>query len=232
MADTDDDEQTMARRPTRHTRGEDGVPAAEAAAEEQRLAERRESWVQAGRTADELAEELDEEELEEELREELELDAREERELRDVRRETDAELADAMRRADMADRNHQQLRARAADERLLARGDSAHAAHLRDGAVGRDDAQSDADLRAADRAQARANSRDRIANDDDRRANWNYAEGREQRSRAEAAVAEAPAAEAVRNGPDEPPVARKNIKRPRRLKEKDSKALRDFGIGD
>ncbi|WP_026163392.1 hypothetical protein [Kribbella catacumbae] len=184
---------------------------------------------------DAIADEQDEEQ-QEQLREELELDAREERELRDLRRErdlNDAELADAMRRADMAERNHQQLRARAADERLLARGDSAHAAHLRDGAVGRDDAQSDADLRAADRAQARANSRDRIANDDDRRANWNYAEGRAQRSRAEAVAAEAPAADAVRNGPDEPPVARKNIKPlRRRQKEKNSKALRDFGIGD
>lgn len=232
MADTDDDEQTMARRPTRHNRGEEGVLAAE----EQRLAERREAWVEAGRTADELEDELDEEQQEQLREEELELDAREERELRDIRREADlndAELADAMRRADMAERNHQQLRARAADERLLARGDSAHAAHLRDGAVGRDDAQSDADLRAADRAQARANSRDRIANDDDRRANWNYAEGRAQRSRAETIAAEAPAAEAVRNGPNEPPVARKNIKPSRRRqKEKNSKALRDFGIGD
>jgi hypothetical protein len=171
---------------------------------------------------------------EQKLDEELELDALEERELIDARRQrerdsaSDADLADAMRRADVAERNHSYLRARAADERLLGHSDTAHAAHLRDGAAGRDDPQSDADLKAADRAQARANSRYRSAADDDRRADWNYAEAREQRSQAE----QAPAAEAVRSAPDEPPVARKNVKRPRQLRKKDPKALREFGLGD
>jgi len=244
MADTDDDEQTIARKPKVAGRGADGVPAL-ATADDERLAERREAWVAAGRSADDFAAgqsadglaaehaEADQQRLDEEL----ELDALEERELIETKRQVnldDAELADAMRRADVADRNHQQLRARAADERLLARDDSAHAGHLRDGAVGHDDTQSDADLKAADRAQARANSRDRIASDDDRRADWNRVEAREERSRAE----QPPAAEAVRNAPDEPPVARKNVKnvknvkRSRRLREKDPKALRNFGLGD
>jgi hypothetical protein len=237
MADTDDDEQTIGRKPKVAGRGADGVPAL--AADDERLAERREAWIAAGRSADDFAaeqsaDELAADEAEEEqllVEEEIELDALEERELRETRRKLDlddAELADAMRRADVADRNHQQLRARAADERLLARNDSAHAGHLRDGAAGRDDPQADADLRAADRAQAMSNYRDRIANDDDRRADWNYAEGRAQRSRAE----QPPAAEAARKAPAEPPVARKNIKRTRKLRKKDPKALRDFGLGD
>lgn len=247
MADTDDDEQTIARKSKVPGRGADAVPAL-AADDERELAERREAWVAAGRSADDVATGRSGDELEagrsadelaaqhaeadrQRLDEDLDLDAIEDRELRQARlrlEENDAEVADAMRRADVAERNHGQLRARAADERLLARGDSAHAAHLRDGAVGRDDSQSDADLKAADRAQARANSRDRIANDDDRQADWNYAEGRAQRSRAE----QAPAAEAVRNGPDEPPVARKNVKRTRRQRQKAPKALREFGLGD
>ncbi|WP_328331265.1 hypothetical protein OHA70_10975 [Kribbella sp. NBC_00382] len=179
-------------------------------------------------TDDELAAKHAEED-EQQFDEEVELDALEERELIDNRRqrEADADIADAMRRADVAERNHGYLRAKAADERLLGHADTAHAAHLRDGATGRDDAQSDADLKAADRAQARANSRYRTAADDDRRADWNYAEGREQRSRAE----QPPAAEAVRSAPDEPPVARKNVKRPRDQRKK-SKALREFGLGD
>ena len=239
MADTDDDEQTIGRKPKVAGRGADGVP--ELAADDERLAERREAWVAAGRsaadfTAEQSADQLaaeDAEETEEELQleEELELDALEARELRETRRKLDlddAELADAMRRADVADRNHQQLRARAADERLLARNDSAHAGHLRDGAAGRDDPQADADLRAADRAQAMSNYRDRIANDDDRRADSYYAEGRAQRARAE----QAPAAEAARKAPAEPPVARKNLKRTRKQRKKDPKALRDFGLGD
>ncbi|MDX6264433.1 MAG: hypothetical protein QOH84_6121 [Kribbellaceae bacterium] len=201
MADTDDDEQTIARRPKVAARGADEIAAQYAEADQQQLDE------------------------------ELELDALDERELLDTRRklerDTDADLADAMRRADVAERNHSYLRARAADERLLGHSDTAHAAHLRDGAAGRDDAQSDADLKAADRAQARANSRYRSAADDDRRADWNNAVGREQRSRAE----QPPAAEAVRNAPDEPPVARKNVKRPRDQQKK-SKALREFGLGD
>ncbi|WBQ05604.1 hypothetical protein [Kribbella sp. CA-293567] len=216
MADTDDDEQIIARKPRVPARGADGVPELAKADDELRV---EEEHAEAGRLRRD---------------EDLELDDREERELREARQrrdqalDNDAEIADAMRRADFAERNHRQLRAKAADERLLARSDSAHAAHLRDGAVGRDDAQSDADLKAADRAQARANHRDRLANDDDRRADWNYAEGREQRLRAE----QPPAAEAVRNAPEEPPVARKNVKRPRRLEKKNSKALRDFGLGD
>jgi hypothetical protein len=252
MADTDDDQQTMARRPRVPARGADGVPE-QATADEERLAERRELWIAAGRSADdfdagrsdeELAAELAEAESQlveekteaEGLRhdEDLALDDHEERELRAARLrrdqalDNDAEIANAMRRADFAERNHRQLRAKAADERLLARGDSAHAGHLRDGAVGHDDPQSDADLKAADRAQARASSRDRIANDDDRRADWNYVEGRAQRS-----LAEQPSpAEAVRNAPEEPPVARKNVKRLRRPEKKNSKALRDFGLGD
>ncbi|MFI5710154.1 hypothetical protein [Kribbella sp. NPDC051620] len=183
-------------------------------------------------TDDELAAKRAEED-QQQFDEEVELDALEERELADTRRriETDADVADAMRRADVAERNHSYLRAKAADERLLGHADTAHAAHLRDGAAGRDDAQSDADLRAADRAQARANSRYRTAADDDRRADWNYAEGRAERSRSE----QAPAAEAVRNAPEEPPVARKNVQPVRRRikdKEKDPKALRHFGLGD
>lgn len=235
MADTDDDEQTIARRPKVPARGADGVPDLAGADER----ERREAWIAAGRSDDELAAGRTAYELaaqhaeadEERLDEELELDALEERELLDTRRklqrDTDADIADAMRRADVAERNHGYLRAKAADERLLGHADTAHAAHLRDGAAGRDDGQSDADLKAADRAQARANSRYRTAADDDRRADWNYAEGREQRSRAE----QPPAAEAVRNAPDEPPVARKNVKRPRDQRKK-SKALREFGLGD
>jgi hypothetical protein len=246
MADTDDDEQTIARRPKVPAWGADGVPDLAPAGER----ERREAWVAAGlsddqlaagRSADELAagrsaEELAAQQAEADQQrrdEELELDALEERELHDTRRklqrETDADVADAMRRADVAERNHGYLRAKAADERLLGHADTAHAAHLRDGAAGRDDAQSDADLKAADRAQARANSRYRTAADDDRRADWNYAEGREQRSRA---AEQPPAAEAVRNAPDEPPVARKNVKRLRHLRKKDPKALREFGLGD
>ncbi|NEA36408.1 hypothetical protein [Streptomyces sp. SID13031] len=201
MADTDDDEQTTARRPK--------VPARGAELAAQRA-------------------EADREQVDEEL----ELDALEERELRDTRRQverdSDAELADAMRRADVAERNHSYLRARAADERLLGHDEIAQAARLRDGATGRDDPQSAADLLAAERAQARADSRYRSAADDDRRADWNSAEAREQRSRAE----QPPAAEAVRNAPEEPPVARKNLKRQRRLKDQDPKALRNFGIGD
>ncbi|MDX6280384.1 MAG: hypothetical protein QOH03_1455 [Kribbellaceae bacterium] len=185
-------------------------------------------------TDDELAAKRAEED-QERLDEELELNALEERELVDTRRklEADADVVDAMRLADVAERNHGYLRAKAADERLLGHADTAHTAHLRDGAAGRDDSQSDADLKAADRAQARANSRYRTAADDDRRADWNYAEGRAQRSRAEQpTAAEAPAAEAVRNAPDEPPVARKNVKRPRHLRKKDPKALKEFGLGD
>ncbi|GAA0936884.1 hypothetical protein GCM10009554_24750 [Kribbella koreensis] len=170
----------------------------------------------------------------EQVHEDAELDAREERELRearlrrDVAAEHDAEVTDAMRRADVAEGNHRRLRAQAADERLLGRSDSAHAARLRADAASRDDAT---DLRAADRAQARSDSRYRAAVDDDRRADWNYAEGRAERSRSE----QAPAAEAVRNAPEEPPVARKNVKPVRRRmkdKEQDPKALRHFGLGD
>jgi midasin (ATPase involved in ribosome maturation) len=150
-------------------------------------------------TDDEIAAQ-DAEDEQQQVDEELELDALEERELLDTRRrlerDTDADLADAMRRADVAEQNHGYLRAKAADERLLAGADA-------------------------------ADSRYRAAADDDRRAHWNYAEGRAQRSRAE----QPPAAEAVRNAPDEPPVARKNVKRPRGQQKK-SKALREFGLGD
>lgn len=138
----------------------------------------------------------------EQVHEDAELDAREERELREARlrrdlaAEHDAEVTDAMRRADVAERNHRRLRDQAATERLLDRPD--------------------------DRYRAAA---------DDRRADWNYAEGRAERSRSE----QAPAAEAVRNAPEEPPVARKNVKPVRRRmkdKEQDPKALRHFGLGD
>ncbi|MEV6416348.1 hypothetical protein [Kribbella sp. NPDC051718] len=139
----------------------------------------------------------------EQVHEDAELDAREERELREARlrrdltAEHDAEVTDAMRRADVAERNHRYLRDQAATERLLDQSDAGH----------------------------------RAAADDDRRADWNYAEGRAERSRSE----QAPAAEAVRNAPEEPPVARKNVKPVRRRmkdKEQDPKALRHFGLGD
>src|SRR4051794_30424294 len=104
MADTDDDEQTIARRPKVPARDADGVP--DLAGSDER--ERRDAWVAAGRSAEELAvghsaDELAAGRSAEELAakhaeadhqrrdEELELDALEERELLDTRRKLQRE---------------------------------------------------------------------------------------------------------------------------------------------
>src|SRR5687768_8555850 len=100
MADTGDDEQTIARKP--QVTGGDGVP--DQAATDERLAERRQAWIAVGRSADDIAAEQSAGELaageaeEEQLlvEERLELGALDARELRETRRKVnldDAELA-------------------------------------------------------------------------------------------------------------------------------------------
>ncbi|GAA1565035.1 hypothetical protein GCM10009789_18250 [Kribbella sancticallisti] len=242
MADTDD-EQTAELGPDDRAKGEDeGAPGAEAAGEDRRAkeweagADQDGAALAAGLTEDEEEAAERVERKQQRLREEIEQDAREERELADSRyrhdvNQANADIAKAMRLAEIAEGNRNDLRREAAGERRLARNDTAHAAHLRAGAAGRDDPQAEADRSAADRAQASANYQDRIANYDDSKADWYDAESRAQRREAAQVrrPEQPPAAEAVRTPPKEAPRARKNLKQQRRRK---TKELRDFGLGE
>lgn len=241
MADTDD-EQTVELGPDHRGKREDELaPGAEAAGEDRRAKE----WeaggdldgpaLAAGTSDDEEAAE-DHEAEPQRVREEIEQDAREERELQDARyrqdvNRADAEIAEAMRLAHIAEGNRNDYRAEAGGERRLARNDAAHSAHLRAGAAGRDDPQADADRAEADRFQASSYRQDRLANYDDAVASSYGAEARDRRNEAAEVrrPEQPPAAEAVRNPPQAPPLARKNLNQQRRRK---TKELRDFGLGD
>jgi hypothetical protein len=240
MADTDD-EQTAELDPDHRAKGEDeDAPGAEAAGEDRRAKE----WeagadldtraLATGLVEDDEAAEL--EELEQQrIREELEQDAREERERQDTRHRHDvnqanADVAEALRLAHVAERNRNDLRAEAGGERRVGRDRAAHAAHLEAGAAGRDDPQAEADRSEAGRSRASANYQERIANYDDTKADWYDAEARLQRREAAQVrqPEQPPAAEAVRNPPQQTPRARKNLRQRRRK----TKELRDFGLGE
>jgi hypothetical protein len=239
MADTDD-EQTAELGPDHRAAGEDEkAPGAEAAGEDRRAKE----W-EAGAdlvrpamplgTSDEDAEALRQAELSR-AREQIEQDARSERDHQDTRYQHDlnranAEIVEALRRADVAETARAVYRADAAGGRRLARTDAARAARLRDGAAGRNDPAAEADLSRADRYQAMSNNEARLANSDDAVSDSYGAEARDRR--AEAAQVQRPrqppAAEAARIPPEHAPRARKNLKQ-RRPK---TKELKDFGLGD
>jgi hypothetical protein len=238
MADTDD-EQTAELGPDHHAEGEDEkAPGAEAAGEDRRAKE----W-EAGAdlvrpalalgTSDEDAEALRESE-QQTRREQIEQDALEERYREDTRyrhdvNRADAEIAEALRLAHVADAAQADYRAEAAGERRLARTDAARAARLRAGAAGRDDPEAEADRSRADRYQSMSNYETRLANSDDAVSDSYGAEARDRR--VEAAQVrrpeQPPAAEAARIPPQEAPRARKNLKRRQKTKE-----LKDFGLGD
>jgi len=240
MADTDDEQTAELEPDDREERDDELAPGAGAAGEDRRAKE----WeaggdldgpdLAAGPSDDEAAEEREAEQ--QRIREEVEQDARETRELVDSRyrqdvNRADAEIAEAMRLAHIAEGNRNDYRAEAAGERRLARSDAAHAAHLRAGAAGRDDPQADADRAEADRFQSSSYRQDRLANYDDAVASTYGAEARDRRNEAAEVrrPEQPPAAEAVRNPPQTPPRARKNLKQQRRRK---TKELRDFGLGD
>jgi hypothetical protein len=240
MADTDD-EQTAELGPDHHAEGEEEkAPGAEAAGEDRRARE----W-EAGAdlvrpamalgTSDEDAEALREAERHTRAREQIEQDAREERDRQDSRHQhdvnrADAEVAEALRLANVADTARADYRAEAAGERRLARTDAARATHLRAGAAGRDDPAAEADRSRADRYEAMSNYETRLANSDDAVSDSYGAEARDRR--VEAAQVrrseQPPAAEAARIPPQQAPRARKNLKQ-RRPK---TKELKDFGLGD
>jgi hypothetical protein len=238
MADTDD-EQTAELGPDHNAEGEDEkAPGAEAAGEDRRAKE----W-EAGAdlvrpamalgTSDEDAEALRESE-QQTRREQIEQDALEERYREDTRyrhdvNRADAEIAEALRLAHVADAAQADYRAEAAGERRLARTDAARAARLRAGAAGRDDPEAEADRSRADRYQSMSNYETRLGNSDDAVSDSYGAEARDRR--VEAAQVrrpeQPPAAEAARIPPQEAPRARKNLKRRQKTKE-----LKDFGLGD
>jgi len=241
MADTDD-EQTAELGPDHRAAGEDEkAPGAEAVGEDRRAKE----W-EAGAdlvrpamalgTSDDDAEALRETELHTRAREQIEQDARAERDRQDTRYQHDlnganAEIVEALRRADVAETARADYRAEAAGGRRLARTDAARATRLRDGAAGRDDPAAEADLSRADRYQAMSNNETRLANSDDAVSDSYGAEARDRR--VEAAQVhrpeQPPAAEAARIPPEQAPRARKNLKQ-RRPKTKELKDY--FGLGD
>ena len=239
MADTDD-EPTAELGPAHHAEGEEEkAPGAEAAGEDRRAKE----WeagadlvrpAMAVDASDEDAEAHREAERQRRAREEIEQDARAERDRQDTRDQHDvnraeAEVVEALRRADLAEAAQADYRAEAAGERRLARTDAARATRLRDGAAGRDDPTAEADRARADRYQAMSNYETRLANSDDAVSDSYGAEARDRR--VEAAQVrrpeQPPAAEAARIPPQEAPRARKNLKRRQKTKE-----LKDFGLGD
>lgn len=238
MADTDD-EQTAELGPDHHAEGKDEkAPGAEAAGEDRRAKE----W-EAGAdlvrpalaldTSDEDAEALRESEQQTRAREQIEQDALE-REREDTRyrhdvNRADAEVAEALRLAHVADAARADYRAEAAGERRLARTDAARATRLRAGAAGRDDPEAEADRSRADRYQSMSNYEARLANSDDAVSDSYGAEALDRRGEAAQVrrPEQPPAAEAARIPPQEAPRARKNLKRRPKTKE-----LKDFGIGD
>jgi hypothetical protein len=232
MADTDD-EQTVALEPDQREQGDDD--SAEAASERRGAGK----WVRDGErpaavlTPEEQAAILEEEE--DELRkEELELAAREERELEEVReRRQVLETTEAIRLAEVAESARDRHRRLAGGERLQARSDWAHGNHLLDEAAARpDEPGADATAAAGRRYQRAANREDGKAEYDDHVADRYDAEARDRRSEARQS-GQPPAVEAVRNPPTEAPQARKFVRRKRaKQRERDPKALREFGLGD
>jgi hypothetical protein len=236
MADTDD-EQTAALELDQREQGEDD--SAEAASERRGAGK----WVRdaerpaAVLTPEEQAALLEEEE-EEELREDdLELAAREERELEERRHRREviamAETSEALRLAELDEVARDRHRRLAGGERLQARSDWAHGNHLLDEAATRPDEPGAAATAAAGRRYQRAATReDGKAAYDDRVADRHDAEARERRSEARQSE-QPPAVEAVRNPPTQAPQARKFVRRKRvKQRERDPKALREFGLGD
>ena len=239
MADTDD-EQTADLEPDYRAKGEDeGAPGAATAGEDRRAKE----W-EAGAdldrpamsvgTADEDAEALREAELERKAREQIEQDACEERDRQDTRyrhdvNRADAEIAEALRLAQVAETKRDDYRAEAAGERRLGRTDDARAARLRARSAGPDDPQADADRSRADHLRALGPAQRGLANFDDATADSYGAEARDRSVEADQIRRpdQPPAAEAVRNPPQRAPRARKFVRRRPKTKE-----LRDFGIGD
>jgi hypothetical protein len=241
MADTDDEQTAELEPDRRRLRVVEGAPGQEAAGEDRRAREWQtgttsDSPITALGTADEEAEDEQSEAFERQETDQLEQDARAERELQDSRYQhdvhrADAEITEALRRARVAENAQSDLRAEAAGERRLARTDRSRAAALRDGAAGRDDPGADADRAEADRSQARANYQDRIANYDDATSDSYGAEARDRRAEAahvKRPEPQPPAAEAVRQPPPGAPKARKNLKQRNRK----TKELRDFGLGE
>jgi hypothetical protein len=239
MADTDD-EQTAELAPDHRAEGEDEkAPGAEAAGEDRRAKEWEagpdlEHAAMALGTSDEDAEARREAERHERAREQIEQDARAERDRQDTRyrhdvSRADAEVAEAIRLADVADTARADRRAEAAGERRLAGTDAARATQLRAGAAGRDDPAAEADRSRADRYQAMSNYETRLANNDDAVSDSDAAARDQQVQAAQVRRPEQPpAAEAARNPPQQAPPARKNLKQ-RRPK---TKELKDFGLGD
>jgi len=234
MADTDD-EQTLALEPDQREQGEDD--SAEAASERRGAG----MWVRdaerpaAVLTPEEQAALLDEEE---ELREDdLELAAREERELEELRHRREAiaraETSQAFRLAELDEEARDRHRRLAGGERLQARSDWAHGNHLLDEAAARpDEPGADATVAAGRRYQRAATREDGKAEYDDRVADRYDAQARERRSEARESE-QPPAVEAVRNPPTEAPQARKFVRRKRvKQRDRDPKALREFGLGD
>ncbi len=233
----DDDEQTVALEPDQREQGDDDSPEA--------LSERRGAgkWVRDGeRPAAELTPEeaRREEELEQIHEEEIEFAAKEERELIETRRrdkllDATAETTEAMRLAEVAEVQRDRHRDDAAAQRRQGRSDRAHGHHLLDEAAARpDEPGADATAAKGRRYQRAAEREDRAARYNDGAADRYDAEARDRRSEAAQQPGQPPAGEAVRNPPDETPIARKFIKRKhvKQQRERDPGALRDIGLGD
>lgn len=239
MADTDD-EQTVALEPDQREQGEDDSPQALSERRRAGERERRDERPAAVLTPEEEAA-LREEELEEVSEEEVELAAREERELEERRSRRElldatAETTRAIRLAEVAETVRDRLRSEAGAERRQGRSDWAHGNRLLDEAAARPDEPGADATAAAGRRYQRAGEREfREARYDDRTADRYDAVARDRRSEAAEGPQpeQPPASEAVRNPPSKAPRARKFVKRRKRAtRDRDPKALRDFGIGD
>jgi hypothetical protein len=235
----DDDEQTVALKPDQREQGDDDSPEA--------LSERRGAgkWVRdAERPTGDLTPEeearRDEEELDQLHEEEIGRAAKDKRELIETRRRDElldatAETTEAMRLADVAEVQRDRRRDDAAAQRRQGRGDRAHGHHLLDEAAARpDEPGADATAAAGRRYQRAAEREERAARYNEGAADRYDAEARDRRSEAAQQPGQPPAGEAVRNPPDETPIARKFIKRKhlKQQREREPGALRDIGLGD
>jgi len=233
MADTDDDEQTIALEPDQHVdtqtaREQRGARASERDGERPAAVVGLTPEEEEARRQEEL-DELREEDLEQAHDEEIELEARDERELEELRRRREvvaaAETSEAIRLSEAS----RELRRDGDAKTRQAMSDWAHGHHLLDEAAVRPDEPGAAAQAAAGRRYQRAAVReDRSAEADYQRADRYDAEARERRGVAQQEE-QPPAIEAVRR-PAETPQARKFV-HPKKVRKHDRSTEPDLGLG-
>jgi len=237
MADTDDDEQTIALEPDQHVdtetaREQRGARASERDGERPAAVVGLTPEEEEARRQEEL-DEIREEDLERSHADEIELEARDERELEELRRRREivaaAETSEAIRLSEAS----RELRRDGDAKTRQAMSDWAHGHHLLDEAAVRPDEPGAAAQAAAGRRYQRAAVReDRSAEADYERADGYDAEARERRGGAPQQEEQPPAIEAVRNRPAETPQARKFVhKNLKKVRKHDPSKEPDLGLG-